>query len=161
MFIHVLFSVTVVHVAILIKPTFLSSVKYVQYEYAGCRGHMLSWKQRSVIYISFMVHIRPHNCLLFTSYGQSIFTRNVNVPSAMNKVASLFLDLGDLKVSTQLTLPFTVLSQKANGINICIDHLCILFNRLTSFMPSSFGYLVVTQLLPLTSASLFRETRCL
>jgi len=117
--------------------------------------------EMSMAYISFMVHFRPHNCLLFTSYGQSIFTRNVNVPSAMNKVASLFLDLGDLKVSTQLTLPFTVLSQKANGINICIDHLCILFNRLTSFMPSSFGYLVVTQLLPLTSASLFRETRCL
>ena len=64
-----------------------------------------------------MMHFRPPNCLLFTSYGQSIFTRNVNVPSAMNKVASPFLDLGDLQVLTQLPLPFTVLSQETNGIH--------------------------------------------
>lgn len=32
-------------------------------------------------------------------------------------VACPFLDLGDLKVSTQLTLPFAVLSQEANGMH--------------------------------------------
>ena len=32
-------------------------------------------------------------------------------------VASPFLDLGDLKVSMQLTLPFTVLSQEAKPIH--------------------------------------------
>jgi len=85
MFTHILFSVTAIPVAIFIKPTFLPFVKYIQYKYVGCGGQICYWKQRFVIYISFMLHFRPPNCLLFTSYGQFIFTRNVNVPSAMSR----------------------------------------------------------------------------
>jgi hypothetical protein len=57
MFIHVLFPVTAVPVVILVKPTFLSFVKYVQYKCVGCRGQICYWKQRFVIYISFMMHL--------------------------------------------------------------------------------------------------------
>jgi hypothetical protein len=120
MFIHVLFSVTAVPVVILIKPTFLSFVKYVQYKCVGCSGQICYWKQRFVIYISFMMYL-DHLTSCYLLHMDNLYLPEISMSllhwAKVISVACPFLDLGDLEMPTQLTLPFTVLSQEANGMH--------------------------------------------